>query len=169
MEHLEDLSRGELLKLIDMHAKSWLAHDGCWFLAAEEKYGLDAAIALDTQACGRFSAAEAARIMRAFQIPEAGGLDALDKALRYRLYTTINPQVIERSNQGTLVFKMLTCRVHAARRRKGLADFPCKPVGTVEYTRFAETIDARIKTRCVQCPPDRTEGTGFVCGWEFTV
>ena len=169
MEHLENLSRGELLKLIDIHAKSWLAHDGCWFLAAEEKYGLDAAIALDIQACGRFSAAEAGQIMKAFQIPEAGGLDALHKALRYRLYTTINPQVIERPDRGTLVFKMLKCRVHAARRRKGLPDFPCKPVGIVEYTRFAETIDARIKTRCVQCPPDRTEGTGFVCGWEFTV
>ena len=50
MEHLKSLSREELLKLIDVHAKNWLAHDGCWFLAAEEKYGLDAAIDLDTRA-----------------------------------------------------------------------------------------------------------------------
>ena len=169
MKHLENLSREELLKLIDVHAKNWLAHDGCWFLAAEEKYGLDAAIDLDTRACGLFSVAEARRIMRAFQIPEGGGLDALEKALRYRLYTTVNPQVIERPNQATLVFKMLECRVQAARRRKGLPDFPCKPVGIAEYTKFAETIDARIRTRCLQCPPDRTEGSGYVCGWEFTI
>ncbi len=169
MEHLKNLSREELLKLIDVHAKNWLAHDGCWFLAAEEEYGIDAAIRLDTRACGLFSVAEARRIMRVFQIPEAGGLDALEKALRYRIYATVNPQVIERPDEATLVFKMLECRVHVARRRKGLSEFPCKPVGIVEYTKFAETIDGRIRTRCLQCPPDDTEGSGFVCGWEFTM
>ena len=169
VEHLQNLSRDELLKLVDVHAKSWLAHAGCWFLAAEEKYGLDAAIALDTRAWELFSPSEARRIMKAFQIPEAGGLDALGKALRYRLYATINPQVIERPAENALVLKMLECRVQAARRRKRLPDFPCKPVGTVEYTKFAQTIDARVKTRCLQCPPDCTEGSGYVCGWEFTI
>ena len=169
IDHLKHLSRDELLKLIDVHAKNWLAHDGCWFLAAEDKYGHEAAIELDARACGLFSATEAKRIMRAFHIPDKGGLDALEQALRYRLYVTVNPQVIERPDRDTLVFKMLECRVHAARRRKGLSDFACKPVGVVEYTSFAESVDSRIKTRCLQCPPDRTEGSGFVCGWEFTM
>ena len=168
MEHLRDLSREDLLKLIDIHAKSWLAHDGCWFLAAEERYGQEAAIYLDTRACELFSPVEARRIMRAFQISEGGGLDALEKALGYRLYTTVNPQLVERPNGNTLVFKMLDCRVQNARRRKGLPDFACKPVGLVEYTKFAEAVDPRIRTRCLQCPPDRTEGSGYVCGWEFT-
>jgi len=168
MEHLRNLPREDLLKLIDVHAKNWLAHDGCWFQAAEERYGLEAAIELDARACGRFSQIEARRIMGAFEIPEAGGLDALEKALGLRLYTTVNPQTIERPNDNTLVFKMLECRVQDARQRKGLPDFPCKPVGLVEYTKFAEAVDTRIKTRCLQCPPDRTEGSGYVCGWEFT-
>ncbi|MGD2108033.1 MAG: DUF6125 family protein [Phycisphaerae bacterium] len=169
MDDLQSLSRDELIKLIRVHAKNWLAHDGCWFLAAEEKYGLDAAIELDTRACGAFSRVEARRIMEAFKIPAAGGLDALESALRLRLYATVNPQRIERPDNGTLHFKMLSCRVQTARRRKALSDFPCKPVGTVEYTEFAETIDPRIKTRCLQCPPDPTDDTGFVCGWEFTL
>ena len=169
MEHLQNLSRDELLKLIDVHAKNWLAHDGCWFLAAEEKYGLDAAIVLDTRAVGLFSIAEARRIMKAFDIPKGGGLDALEKALGYRLYATVNPQTIERPDEHMLIFKMVECRVQTARHRKGLADFPCKPVGTVEYTKFAETVDDRIRTRCLQCPPAPTEGSGFVCGWEFTM
>jgi hypothetical protein len=166
---LQHLSRAELLKLIEVHAKNWLAHDGCWFLAAEEKYGHEAAVELDTRACGLFSAVEARRIMKAFEIPPDGGLDALEKALRYRLYVAVNPQSIERPTPDTLVFKMLECRVHAARRRKGLPAFACKSVGMVEYTSFAQSVDARIKTRCLQCPPDPTEETGFVCGWEFTL
>ncbi len=169
MQHPQYLSREDLLKLIEIHAKSWLAHDGCWFLAAEERYGFEDAIALDIRACELFSPVEAKRIMRAFQIRNGGGLDALEKALRFRLYATVNPQVIERPNDTTLVFKMLECRVHAARRRKGLPDFPCKPVGIVEYAEFAQTVDARITTRCLQCPPDHTEGSGYMCGWEFTM
>jgi hypothetical protein len=169
MEHLRHLSREELCTLVEIHAKSWLAHDGCWFLAAEEAYGMDAAVALDTRACELFSPVEARRIMKAFGIPEHGGLDALEKALRYRLYATVNPQVIERPDPNTLVFKMLDCRVQNARRRKGLTDFACKPVGIVEYTKFAEAVDPRITTRCLQCPPDCTERSGYVCGWEFTM
>ena len=109
MEHLHNLSREELITLIDIHAKSWLAHDGCWFLAAEEACGMDTAIALDTRACEIFSSVEARRIMRTFDIPENGGLDALEKALRYRLYATVNPQVIERPDQSTLVFDTGYC------------------------------------------------------------
>lgn len=169
MKDIHDLSRDELLKLIEIHAKSWLAHDGCWFLAAEEEHGMEAAIKLDTRACERFSPAEARRIMKAFDIPGGGGLDALDQALRYRLYATINPQTIERPNERTLIFKMLECRVQTARQRKGLPDFACQPVGLVEYQTFAEAVDPRIKTRCLQCPPDQTEGSGYVCGWEFTI
>jgi hypothetical protein len=169
MASLDDLSREDLVKLIEMHAKCWLAHDGCWFLAAEEKYGMADAIELDTQAVERFTAIEARRIMQAFEIPEGSGLDGLEKALGYRLYATINPQRIERVDESTLTFKMLECRVQNARRRKGLPVHPCKPVGLVEYGRFAETIDRRIHTRCLQCPPDPVVGSGFVCGWAFTL
>ncbi|MCG2769578.1 MAG: DUF6125 family protein [Anaerolineae bacterium] len=46
MEDPTNLSRPELLKLVQAYAQSWLAHDGCWFLAAEEKYGIDTAMEL---------------------------------------------------------------------------------------------------------------------------
>lgn len=63
---------------------------------------------------------------------------------------------------------MRDCRVQSARRRKGLPDFPCKPVGIVEYTVFARTIDPRLRTRCITCPPDPRVGE-LACSWEFTL
>ena len=72
MEHLAKLSREQLLKLIDVYAKNWLAHDGCWFLAAEERYGMGTAMDLDAKAWERFAVAEAKRIMREFGIPPGG-------------------------------------------------------------------------------------------------
>ena len=164
---LDDLSRDDLLKLVQLYAKNWLAHDGCWFLASEEKLGMEAAIELDTKAWANFSPVEARRIMQTFDISEGGGLDALVKALGYRLYAAVNRQEVERVNEQTIRFRMVECRVQQARQRKGLPPFPCKPVGLVEYTQFASTIDSSIKTKCLHAPPDVV--TDCYCEWEFTV
>jgi len=167
IEQIAGLKKEELLKLIEVYAKNWLAHDGCWFLAAEEKFDLETAIELDKRSWERFAAVEASRIMKIFGIPENGGLKALEQALRYRLYAPMNVQRVEWPDENTLIFRMVTCRVQSARRRKGLDDFPCKPVGIVEFSTFAGTVDPRIETRCLGCPPDEVEG--FTCGWEFTM
>jgi SAM-dependent methyltransferase len=160
------LDRGGLFKALDVFAKSWLAHDGCWFLAAEERYGMETAIELDAASWRRFAAAEARRIMEAFSIPQGGGLDALQQALSYRMYSFVNPSRVERSPEGDVLrFFMETCRVQQTRRRKGLPDFPCRNVGIVEFETFARTVDARITTTCLSCPPD--PGADGHCGWEF--
>ena len=162
---IDELSREDLLKLVQLYAKNWLAHDGCWFLAAEEKLGMEAAIELDTKSWACFSPVEARRIMQTFDIPGEGGIDALDKALRYRLYAAVNQQESERVDERTLRFRMVECRVQQARQRKGLPLFPCKSVGLVEYTQFAHTVDPRIETTVVQAPPDAA--TSCYCEWEF--
>ncbi len=162
---LDDLSREDLIRLAQMYAKNWLAHDGCWFLAAEEKFGMDTAIELDTRAWACFSPVEARRIMQTFDIPEHGGLDALERALTFRLYAAVNTQVAERVDAATLRFRMVECRVQQARQRKGLAPFPCQSVGLVEYTQFARAIDPRLETVCRHAPPDAV--TTEFCEWEF--
>lgn len=162
---LEDLSREELVKLVEVYAKNWLAHDGCWFLAVEEKHGIDTAIELDTRTWERFSPIEAKRIMQAFGIDEHGGLEALDRALRLRLYAAVNRQASGWIDDHTLRFRMVECRVQQARQRKGLAPFACKPVGLVEYAGFARAIDPRIDTTPVHAPPDPI--TNCYCEWEF--
>lgn len=162
------MDRDDLLRALEMFAKNWLAHDGCWFLAAEERLGMDAAIDLDTGAWRRFAVTEANRIMTTFNIPPGGGLAALEQALGLRQYSLINSQRTEWSQDGKcLRLYMDVCRVQETRRRKGLADFPCKSVGTVEFEMFARTVDPRIGVRCLHCPPDAPEGK--YCGWEFTM
>ena len=68
----------------------------------------------------------------------------------------------------TLIFYMNDCRVQAARKRKGLSDYPCKSAGLVEYPYFAAAIDRRIRTECVGCPPDEHPDEWF-CAWKFTL
>ncbi len=164
----EAMSREDLLRALEMFAKNWLAHDGCWFLAAEERFGLETAIELDAASWKRFAAAEARRIMSTFNIPADGGLEALEQALGLRLYAVINKQHAEWSeDRRRLRFFMDLCRVQETRRRKGLPDFPCKSVGAVEFETFAATIDPRIRTTCLHCPPDAHPEQ--YCGWEFSM
>ncbi|MFW6388348.1 MAG: DUF6125 family protein, partial [Desulfohalobiaceae bacterium] len=56
----------------------------------------------------------------------------------------------------------------SARKRKGLADYPCKSVGLVEYGYFATAIDSRIQTECIGCPPDEHPEDWF-CAWRFRI
>ncbi len=169
VERIEDLSRDDLLKLTHIYAKDWLAHDGCWFLAIEERYGIDIAIELDTESWRRFTVVEAKRLIEFLQLGKNSGIEGLKKALRFRLYASLNEDEIVVSEDGkTLEYRVKTCRVQAARRRKGLNDFPCKSVGIVEYGYFAETIDARFETECVSCPPDITTDD-YYCIWRFTL
>jgi hypothetical protein len=105
--------------------------------------------------------------MKEFGIPANGGLKALKMALGLRLYAAINRQEIEILNKNAMIFRMLECRVQQARQAKGLSEFPCKPVGMVEFSNFARTVDQRICTRSINCPPDPMDDAA--CSWEFTI
>jgi len=152
---------------LNAYAKCWLAHDGCWFLAVEEELGTPQAIAYDRDAWRRFAPIEAKRVMEARGIKAGGGLAALAEALAFRMYHLLNEQEIDLTGDR-LIFRMKGCRVQEARRRKGLADFPCKEVGKVEFAEFARAVDDRITTTCLKCPPDEL-ASGEFCSWAFTI
>jgi hypothetical protein len=165
----KDLDRSLLESTLSDFAKNWLAHDGLWFQAVEREFGIEKAIELDRQAWERFTVIEAKRIMARHNIAEGSGLDGLKRALGFRLYACLNQQEIRNETDSSFEFYMVDCRVQSARRRKQMPLFPCKTVGIVEYTGFAKTIDSRIATECIACPPDEEAGDQFFCGWRFSI
>ncbi len=168
MKEVKDLSKEEIWELLKDAAKNWLAHDGLWFRAVEDRFGIEAAMELDKKVWEKFTEIEAQRIMKRLGIEPSGGIPALIRALKFRLYAHINVQEVLEVSETRCVFRMNRCRVQEARARQGLPDFPCKSVGIVEYSGFANTIDPRIKTRCLVCPPD-SHPTDVWCAWEFTL
>ncbi|NQV30429.1 MAG: hypothetical protein HQ508_06040 [Candidatus Marinimicrobia bacterium] len=168
MSNLSELSREVLIGMLDDFAKNWLAHDGLWFQAVEKRNGMDLAMDCDREAWESFSRIEAKRIMKRHNILKGSGLEGLKRALGYRLYARLNKQEFIEEQPDSFIFRMRECRVQLARERKGLPDFPCKSVGIVEYTEFAKTIDAKIITSCLSCPPDQRRGD-FYCAWNFSL
>ena len=167
MHDIRQLDAETLRGMLEDFAKNWLAHDGLLFQAVEKQYGMEKAIELDTEAWEQFTVIEAKRIMARHQIAPNSGLEGLKKALRFRLYAVLNEQAIRNETATSFEFYMVDCRVQSARRRKSLPLFPCKSVGLVEYAGFARTIDPRIVTECIGCPPDANAGDQFYCGWRF--
>ncbi len=147
---------------------NWLANDGVWFQAIENKMGMTEAKRCNDSAWANFSPFEAASIKMFLGMPEQPGLEGLKTALQFRLYAFINKQSFANQTGHSFEFYMNECRVQVARKRKGLKDYPCKSGGMIEYSSFASAIDKRIKTECISCPPDQHPET-YYCGWRFTL
>jgi hypothetical protein len=163
---LAGFSSETLQQLANALAVNWLANDGIWFQTVEFSYGMNAAKQCNDNCWGEFSPFEAFCIKTLFNIKENSGLEGLKTALKYRLYAFINIQSFQNEKPDSFEFYMNDCRVQSARKRKGLADYPCKSGGMVEYTSFAAAIDPAIKTTCLACPPDDHPAEWF-CGWRF--
>ena len=77
MKEVKDLSKKELMDLLADASKNWLAHDGLWFRAVEDKFGIEAAMELDRKAWEKFTVIEANRIMKRLGMEPGGGIPAI--------------------------------------------------------------------------------------------
>jgi hypothetical protein len=165
---LNRMDKEQLLKVADELAKNWIASDGVWFQAVEFSHGMNDAKRCNDSTWTRQSPFEAWSVKELLKMEEHPGLEGLAKALQFRMYGRLNRQSIIWESENAFVYQMNDCRVQSARKRQGLDDYPCKSAGLVEYSRFAEAIDSRIKTECIGCPPDEHPEEWF-CAWRFSI
>lgn len=165
---LKEMDREQLLDLAKGQAVNWLANDGVWFQQIESMYGMDTAKRINDTCWTHFSPYEAKRIKVILGLGEDPGLEGLKAALGLRSYALVNRQSIHPDGEHSFIFQMNDCRVQAARKRRGLPDYPCASVGNVEYPYFASAIDRRIATECVGCPPGDHPAEWY-CAWKFTL
>ena len=166
-ENLSDYTKEELIQLIEIYSKNWLAMDGVWFQAVERKFGMDEAMYQDAEAWKHYTVVEAKKIKEFLQLPNRAGIEGLKKALSIRFYANINEDRIE-TEGNTLIYTSVNCRVQRARERKGMPFHPCKSVGIIEYRGFAQVIDDRFTCECLSCYPDITD-PACCCKWKFTL
>ena len=140
---LDNLTREQLVELLEIYAKNWLAADGIWFQSVEKRWGMEEAMYHDVEIWKKFTVVEALKLKNFLHLPEHAGLEGLAKALSLRFYANINDDEIR-------------------------IEHPCKTVGIVEYGEFARAIDDRITCECVSCFPDITDET-CCCSWKFTL
>jgi hypothetical protein len=161
-------SEEELIGLLQDIAKTWLASDGIWFRNLESQLSMKEAKGVNDFCWNVFGNMEAYKLKRVLREPDRGGLATLEKVLKLRLYSSLNPHEAIWEDDRALVWKMVRCRVQEIRRKKGLPDYPCKSAGVVEYTSVARGVNPLIETECIVCPPDPVP-EGIACAWRFTM
>lgn len=164
----DDLDPETLERVTQALRTSWLAADGVWFQAIEQRAGMDAAKRVNDTCWARFAPLEARRAKALLGLPGRGGIPALKEALASRMYGYLNRWEFAEETENSIVFRMTDCRVQTARKRQGLPDYPCKSGGTTEYTGFSHEIDPRLHCECVGCPPD-DHPDEWVCSWRFSL
>jgi hypothetical protein len=164
---LVSMEKEKLIGLINAMSADWLTSDGVWFRTVEDNHDMYTSKRCNDTCWTRYSPVEASIIRSFLHLPEQSGLDGLERALKFRLYANINEQTIERSGDE-LVLRMVKCLVQKTRGSQGLPDYPCKSAGMAEFKTFARTIDPRIKSDCISCPPDE-HPKDWVCAWRFYI
>lgn len=164
----EEYSKDELIDLLMADSRNIVAMDGVWFQSIEREMGMDAAMHHDEEAWKRYTVTEARRIKKFLGLPDNSGLEGLMKALPLRMVDRAN-NTSGKMVDGSLIYRIETCRVQEARSKKGMPLHPCKSAAVFEYGYFATEIDSRIKCTCLSCYPDLDESLGCSCCWKFTI
>ena len=168
LDGLSSLSREELVELVRVYAKNVVAIDGVWFQAVESDRGMDEAMRFNNAAWQRFPVSDARRLKAFLGLGDHPGLEGLARALPLKFNSVANRADLRWEVDGSLVYRVLDCRVQTARTRKGMPLHPCKITGTYEFESFSRAIDDRIRCECASCFPDVTD-EGCSCSWRFSI
>ena len=163
---LLQLSKEELVVVLEGYSKLYTALDGLWFLSVEEEYGHDVATKLDVKVWESLIPREAERIGNARKLT-GGGIEAIIEAFKLRpSFFTKEYKVIRGENRA--VVRVTRCRSLDAMERDKREVSSCIRVLESVYPKFAKSIDSRVKFRVLKAPPRRFVGD-TCCEWEIEI
>ena len=158
-----DLPKEDLISLIKVHSRLFLALDGFWFLAIKERYGYDDALEVDTTAWDGYYPYEAKKIRKQIGITDVDIAGIID-CLKYSPIWHCGTHKIELDPERG-VFSFYDCPSLLAMERAGYKP-TCEPAGTAVFNTYAKSLNPRIKVKFLRGPP-RKSSEDVSCEWEF--
>ena len=164
---LADIKNDDLTELLFMHIRNIWSEDGLYFLGIEKRFGLDAAIEIDSEVWAVMGSIEARRLKRILGITKCR-IPQLFSALKHSTWWLNLEYKGYELEENRLVIRNKRCHVQITREKKGLGEFGCKPVRTGFLNSFVKEFNPDIKVVCNVCPPDEHPKDLF-CEWEFSI
>jgi hypothetical protein len=133
---------GQKKEYVDFLLRQYRLIDALWFLAVEDKFGLNVAVELNEKIWEEMGGRTAREIKKRFNINEKG-LDGFLKAIKY--FPKYFPWCIilnyefERNNDKILL-RVRNCLPQIARIRSRRGEFPCKNMHLKEFKAFFGTL-----------------------------
>jgi len=164
IQNLEDLSREELIKRVQLNADLAQVVDGLWFIAVEKDSDFNRALDMDIDVWKNYVHVSKKRIQKYFNISSIG-LAAVKEFLEYDPWLEIE---IQEETPERLVFQITNCPGLEAMEKMGRKMLTCDPVEIEYFTELVGSIDPRIKVTPLKLPP-RQSPDDICCKWLFTL
>jgi len=165
MQHLESLSREELVQYLRFTSGLAMAVDGLWFMAAEKATDFEQALAMDVNVWAWYAPLVVKRIRRNFEIT-GNGLNALKEIIRHDpLWWTMDVQLPEDTSER-LVFEVRECPALIAMEKMERKTLTCEPVERAYLEALASAVDPGIAVEALKLPP-RQSPDEVCCRWAF--
>jgi len=166
---LEELSKAELIELVRLYSRLFLAVDGFWYLAVKEIIDEDTATACDFWVWDRYTPYEIKRLM---QFRKLEGTDLAAFATSFRLSPWFSNLTYRLTQEGEkmLTLTVLECPTLQALQREGAGreNTICWQVDPEIFQKYIQFFNPKGKANPIELPP-RTSGSGICCRWQFVI
>jgi len=164
---LSKLRKKKLLDLFYFQIRNIWRVDGLYFLGIEKEFGTGAASKIDEE-CWKTMGVLEARQLKEILRPRRWSVPEIMKALRLTSWALDQRDKKSEVHKDRAVLRVVSCGTQLTRLRKGLEEFPCKPIRENYLRAFARELNPSVALTCKVCPPDpHPEGTW--CEWEFVM
>jgi hypothetical protein len=163
---LSRLPKKKLLDLMYFQIRNIWRVDGLYFLGIEKGYGTEAASKVD-QECWKTMGALEARQLKEILRAKEWSIPKVMEALRLTSWALDQRDKAIQVSEERAAFRVVSCNTQLTRIRKGLQEFPCRPIREGYLKAFAQELNRDINVTCKVCPPDPHPANTW-CEWEFS-
>lgn len=151
---LSDLSREQLLTLLEVYARQLIAVDSYWFTAVEQEFGMEKAEKMECWVWERVGPLEGKRVARALGLDPKEGVSTILEIMKLcPSWLYLSPKA-EMVGEKKGLFTVTNCPIQKKRTEQGMAQFNCKAMADRLAKAFVQGLNPRVRARCVVAPPD---------------
>ena len=163
---LTRLTKKKLLDLLHFQIRNIWRVDGLYFLGIEKEFGTQAAAKIDEE-CWKAMGTLEARQLKEFLGTKQWSIPKIMEALELTSWALDQRHREVRVGKDQARFRVVSCNTQLTRIRKGLTEFPCRPVREGYLNAFVKELDPSVVVTCKICPPSAHPENAW-CEWEFS-
>lgn len=166
---LERLSKAELIELVRLYSKLFLALDGFWYLAVKQLVNEETATACDLWVWDKYSRYEFKKIMPLRNIT-GNDLEAFAAAFRFSPWISNLNCKFTLEGKNKLTFTVLECPTLEAIKREGTGreNTFCQQVESHLFQTIIQSFNPKGKAIALELPP-ATSTDNICCRWQFVI
>jgi len=167
-EHFErevkNLSDEMLVRYADFMASNWWNLQGNWMQLISTRHGTELAAEYDTAVWDKNAKVQAWKLKTLFDFD--GGMEHFVRAISLStVFSNVEFQFRETTPKRVRLL-VTKCTMQLNRLKGNLPELPCKVPGIAAVAGFAAAYNPKVKTTCLQCPPDQHSEDEW-CHWLF--